>query len=231
MWRVAATDLFGQITTGLCTRVGTQWAQGGDFLRRAIFLDRDGVINENRSDYVKSWDEVVFLPGVFEPLRRLANSPFVICLVTNQSVINRGIIPRFTVEEINQRLLATIRVQGGRVDGVFYCPHRPDERCDCRKPRPGLLLQAQRDFGLDLSASYLIGDAVTDIEAARSVGSKPILVLTGLGQKQLPVLRARGEHDYRVAADLRQAVDLIFEMERSRVHHTITPQSGRVISL
>jgi histidinol-phosphate phosphatase family protein len=183
--------------------------------RAAIFLDRDGVINENRADYVKSWEEYRFLPGVFEPLRRLAQSPFAIVVISNQSPINRGILAQSEVEEINRRMIEEIQASGGRVDAVFYCPHRPDENCHCRKPRPGLLLQAAERFELDLSRSYLVGDALSDVEAALAVGCRPILVLTGLGREQLPLLRARGYNGYQVAADLQQAVEWILAAGRT----------------
>lgn len=146
-----------------------------------MFLDRDGVINRNRDDYVKSRGEVHFLPGVFAALARLADSPFAIVLVTNQSPIGRGILTQRHVEAINRRIVAEIETRGRRVDAVYYCPHRPDENCDCRKPRSGLLLKAAECFNLDLSRSYLIGDAVSDVEVALAADVQPVLVLTGRG--------------------------------------------------
>lgn len=182
-------------------------------MRRAIFLDRDGVINENRADYVKSWEEYRFLPGVFSPLKRLAQSPFIIIVITNQSAINRGLVARSVVEEINRRMIGEIQAHGGRVDAVFYCPHRPDENCDCRKPKPGLLLQAAEHFGIDLSRSYLIGDALSDIAAGLAAGCYPILVLTGRGREQLPLLQAGAYNGYHVAPDLQRAVEWILARE------------------
>ena len=113
-----------------------------------MFLDRDGVIIENRSDYVKSWEEVRFLPGVFEALRRLARSEYALAIVTNQSAVGRGIISLDEAMHINERVLAEIAAQGGRVDASYMCPHRPDEGCNCRKPAPGMLLQAAEDLEL-----------------------------------------------------------------------------------
>jgi len=179
--------------------------------RQAVFLDRDGVINENRHDYVKSWDEFVFLPTAFEALRRLAKSPFVIIVVSNQSAIHRGLVSHQTVKEIHQRMVFEIQQHGGRIDAIFYCPHRPDEGCDCRKPRPGLLLKAARQFNLDLSRSFLIGDAVSDVEAALAAGCQPVFVLSGRGKEQLPLLKASGINKYHLAVDLLDAVDWILQ--------------------
>jgi len=178
-------------------------------LRAAIFLDRDGVINQNRADYVTTWEEVSFLPGVFPALARLSRTPFCIVLVSNQSPIGRGILTSAEVEAINRRMVAEIERQGGRIDAVYYCPHRPDEGCDCRKPRPGMLLRAAGELDLDLSASYLVGDAVSAVEAALAAGCSPILVLTGRGTAQQPLLRQRGYTSVPVAADLAGAVRLI----------------------
>lgn len=177
--------------------------------RAAVFLDRDGVINENRDDYVKGWDEVRFIPGVFDTLARLSLTPFRVVLITNQSPIGRGILAAEQVEAINRRLVAEIEAYGGRVDGVYYCPHHPDDRCACRKPQPGLLHRAAKDLGLDLAHSYLIGDAVSDLAAARAAGCKPILVLTGRGREQQPLLPQAGFDGVPVVRDLVEAVDLI----------------------
>jgi len=179
----------------------------------AVFLDRDGVINENRDDYVKTWEEVVFLPGVIDALARLACTPFHIVIVTNQSPIGRGILTEEEVKAINRRLVAEIESHGGRVDGVYYCPHHPDDRCECRKPKPGLLYQAARDLELDLTHSYLIGDAVSDIKAALAVGCYPILVTSGRGQRQMLLLQQERDEQISVVQDLAEAVNLILRGE------------------
>ncbi|MFC2030405.1 D-glycero-beta-D-manno-heptose 1,7-bisphosphate 7-phosphatase [Chloroflexota bacterium] len=179
----------------------------------AVFLDRDGVINENRGDYVRCWDEVRFLPGVFGALARLARAPFRIVLVTNQSPIGRGILTEQQVKGINRRLVAEIEAHGGRVDGVYYCPHDPDDGCECRKPNPGLLLQAARELRLDLTRSYLIGDAASDVEAALAAGCSPIFVLTGRGRGQRSLLQRQGTQHVPVAQDLIAAVRLILDDE------------------
>jgi D-glycero-D-manno-heptose 1,7-bisphosphate phosphatase len=177
--------------------------------RPAIFLDRDGVINRNRPDHVKAWDEFEFLPGVLEALARLAGVGLPVLVISNQGAIGRGLTTQAAVDEINRRMAAEIRAAGGRIDDVLCCPHRPEDGCACRKPRPGLLLQAAERWDLDLAASVLVGDAETDILAAQRAGCRPLLVLTGRGAEQLAVLRAAGRDGFLVAGDLPAAVDWI----------------------
>lgn len=183
-------------------------------MRPAVFLDRDGVINENRRDYVRSWAEFSFLPQAFPALRRLAASPFAVVVVSNQSAIGRGLVEQSTVEEIHRRMTRQIEAQGGRLDGVFYCPHRPDEGCDCRKPQPGLLLAAAAALELDLARSFLIGDAESDVLAALNAGCFPLLVRTGLGKEHLASLSPHLLARCHVFADLNEAVDWILDGRR-----------------
>ena len=149
-------------------------------LHPAIFLDRDGVIIENRADYVKSLSETKFIPGSLEALAWLAQHDWLIVIVTNQAAIGRRIITRETADAINAYVVSQITAAGGRVDGLYLCPHRSDEGCPCRKPAPGLLLQAAADLGIDLEKSLMIGDAVSDVQAAVAAGARPVLVLSGL---------------------------------------------------
>src|SRR5512133_3041926 len=168
-------------------------ARGGGGMRMpAVFLDRDGVINENRCDHVKSWDEFVFLPGVLEALRRLSELERPVVVVSNQAIIGRGVTSREVVDEIGRRMVEAVCAHGGRIDAVLYCPHRPEEGCRCRKPQPGLLTDAAGQMGLDLGASYLVGDAESDLGAARAAGCRPILVTTGRGAAELAAMRGRG---------------------------------------
>ena len=175
----------------------------------AIFLDRDGVINQNRADYVKSWAEVLFLPGAFEALRRLAQTPYRLVIITNQSAIGRGIITLQTADEINRRLVGQIEAHGGRVDGVYLCPHHPQAGCACRKPQPGMLLRAASELKLDLPRSYLIGDARSDLKAARAAGVQGILVRTGRGTEAENSLDPAERALWPVLPDLSAAVDYI----------------------
>ena len=175
-------------------------------MRPAIFLDRDGVINRNRDSYITSWQEFVFLPGVFVPLCQLAESNLAVVVVSNQSAVARGLMSSADLEIIHSQMIEEIERRGGRVDAVFCCPHDPEEKCDCRKPRPGLLLQAAARLDLDLSCSFVVGDAVSDVEAALNAGCTPLLVLTGRGQDQLTSMPPRLVAQCRVANDLSTAV-------------------------
>ncbi len=140
-----------------------------------------------------SWDDVAILPGALEALAKACSSPFKIVIVTNQSAIGRGLISLSMAEAINQQLLKKIQAAGGRVDGVFMCPHRPEEQCSCRKPRPGLLFQAAESLQLDLNRSILIGDALSDIAAGQAAGiTHNVLVQTGRGKSQ--ALKAEAVH-------------------------------------
>jgi D-glycero-D-manno-heptose 1,7-bisphosphate phosphatase len=174
-----------------------------------VFLDRDGVINQNQRDYVKSWDEFEFLPGTLASLRRLASTPYAIVVVSNQSAINRGLVSTAEVNAINDRMLREIEEAGGRIDAVYICPHRPDEECDCRKPKPGLLYQAANELDIDLASSYLVGDALSDMEAALAVGCTPFLVLTGRGREELARAHDSRLTDFVYAPDLAQTVEWI----------------------
>jgi D-glycero-D-manno-heptose 1,7-bisphosphate phosphatase len=176
---------------------------------QAVFLDRDGVINENRIDHVKSWAEFHFLPGVAEAVARLTRSGVKVFVVSNQAMVNRGVVPREDVESLHQRMIQEIERGGGRIEAVAFCPHCPEEECDCRKPRTRLLLDLARDHGVDLKRAAVVGDALTDVEAGLAAGCRVILVLTGRGREQLA--RATGTDVWRfaVADDLTAATELL----------------------
>lgn len=176
----------------------------------AIFLDRDGVLNENRPDHVKNWGEFTFIPGVLQAVRELTRLNHPIFVVTNQAVINRRQVSRECIRDIHRRMLVRLWLAGGMVDGVFCCPHAPAEGCRCRKPAPGLLLNAAARFDLDLSRSVFVGDAHTDILAGQQAHCKTILVLTGRGRQALRSLAAStARPPTAVAADLAGAVPII----------------------
>lgn len=183
-------------------------------MMRAIFLDRDGVICQNRTDHVKNWNEFEFLPGVKKSLAALSRLGLPIIVVTNQAAVGRGLLTVETLEDIHQQMVAEIVAYGGRIDCIFYCPHLPQENCHCRKPEPGLLLQAAQEMGLDLAGSYLIGDAASDIQAGQRAGCHTILVLTGRGHEQLiPALHSSGGHFLTISRDLEEAVAYILAAE------------------
>ena len=179
----------------------------------AIFLDRDGVICENRSDYVKTWDEFNFLPGVKESLVALSRLNLPIIVITNQSAINRGLTTVAAVEDIHDRMRAEVRAAGGRIDRVLYCPHRPDEACDCRKPHTGMLRRAAAEMHFDLSGSYMVGDALTDLQAGLAVNAISILVLSGRGSNQLPIALQTLGNAFVVSRNLADAMTHIIKTE------------------
>lgn len=173
----------------------------------AVFLDRDGVIIENREDYVRCWDDVAFFPAALAALREFRNSPFRIILITNQSAVGRGLITLPQADELNRRVIAEIEQAGGRVDGAWMCPHAPHENCACRKPRPGLLLQAAQAMDLDLARSYMIGDALSDVQAGRAAGVREaLLVRTGRGQNQARLPEAALLQPFAVFDSLAEAL-------------------------
>lgn len=176
---------------------------------QAVFLDRDGVINENRTDHVKTWEEFRFLPDAPEAIAHLSRAGIKVFVITNQAVINRGMVSREAVDAINQKMMDEIAKRGGRIEAVAYCPHRPDEECACRKPQPGLLVQIARHYGVDLVDSVLIGDALTDMDAGQSVGCRTILVRTGRGEEQMKTALRAGKNGFTVAPDLLAAAHLV----------------------
>lgn len=190
-----------------------QPASPADSRRPAVFLDRDGVLNENRADYVRTWQQVAFLPGVFQAMQRLAASPFVVVVVTNQSAVGRGLMSAETLAAINQGIVREVQQAGGRIDAVYACPHAPADGCDCRKPQPGMLLAAAQALHIDLARSYLVGDAVSDMEAGLAVGCQPVLVRTGRGTNQIARLAVGGLIGTPVVADLVAAVTWILSRE------------------
>ena len=186
-------------------------------MQPAIFLDRDGVLNTNRTDYVKSWEEFEWLPNSLEALRLLRKLGRPTVVVTNQSAIGRGIIDRKEVDHIHKLMRERAERVGGRIDKVIYCPHHPDDNCSCRKPRPGMILQASSQLGLNLHRSYLIGDSLTDVLAAQAAGCLPILVQTGRGREQLQQLKSQGVRGFYVTADLLDAVRWIIKLENLNI--------------
>ncbi|HET58742.1 MAG TPA: D-glycero-beta-D-manno-heptose 1,7-bisphosphate 7-phosphatase [Chloroflexi bacterium] len=178
----------------------------------ALFLDRDGVIIENRANYVRSCDDVTFLPAALAALRQAAASPYRIIVVTNQSAIDRGIITMAQADTINHHIVGEIENAGGRVDAVFMCPHTPLDQCDCRKPRPGMLLQAAEQFHIDLRRSFMIGDSLADLLAGRAAGVREsIIVRTGRGAVQAALPEAHLLQPFPLFDSLYEALDSILQ--------------------
>jgi histidinol-phosphate phosphatase family protein len=154
-------------------------------MKPALFLDRDGVIIENKPAYVRRLEDVSFYPQALEAFFKLRSCPYKIIMVTNQSCISRGIVTLEMARAINQQVVHHIEQIGGRIDDLFMCPHSPLDGCSCRKPQPGLLLQAAHKHAIDLPNSFMIGDALSDIKAGQRAGiARTILVSTGRGAAQ-----------------------------------------------
>lgn len=181
--------------------------------QRAVFLDRDGVINVNRPNNVRTWEQFVFETRSLDALARLGASDFRIIVITNQSGIGRGHMPQSAVEEIHRRMIEQSASVGARIDRVYFCPHIPEDQCSCRKPLPGMLLRGKAEFDLDLANSYLVGDWVDDIRAARAAGVTPLLVRTGRGEHALTEMRAQNMELPRIVQNLDAAVTWILERE------------------
>jgi len=180
----------------------------------AIFIDRDGVIIENRSEYVREWSQVSVIQNAIRSLSNSKLKKYKIVIVTNQSAVGRGIITLDTAKEINYRLINLINNQGGRIDCVYLCPHAPDDNCDCRKPKPELLLRAAKELSLDLKRSWMIGDAWSDVQAGQAASVRgSILVKTGRGADQLSLQRPEGIKKFFVSTDLTQAIDTIIQQD------------------
>ena len=146
--------------------------------RPLVILDRDGVINADSDDYVKSPDEWHPLPGSLDAIARLCRAGFDVVVATNQSGIGRGLFTVETLEAIHARMRDAVAAAGGHIAGIYYCPHRPEDGCDCRKPAPGLLRRIAADFGQPLDGVPFVGDKLTDAETALAAGAHPIFVGT-----------------------------------------------------
>lgn len=170
-----------------------------------VILDRDGVINNDSRDFIKSPEEWQSIPGSPEAIARLTHANYRVVVATNQSGMNRGLFDIGTFNRINEKMHREINTAGGRIDGIFYCPHRPDEGCQCRKPEPGLLYEISRRLHCNLEGVPAIGDSLRDIIAARTVGARPILVRTGKGRET--ELNQKELGDIQVYDDLASAVD------------------------
>lgn len=147
---------------------------------RVVLLDRDGVVNRNRPSYVRTVEELEVLPGVGQALAELSRAGFRTLVVTNQACVGKGLVAPAMLEAIHAKLRVEVERFGGRIDAFYVCPHHPDEGCECRKPKPGLIQAAQREWGFVPGETWMVGDAPRDVEAARRAGCRPALVRTGM---------------------------------------------------
>jgi len=178
--------------------------------QKIVFLDRDGVINRDSADYIKSWSVFEFLTGSLEAIKLLALNGFITIVITNQSVINRNMVTREGLEYIHSMMKTAVQAQGGEIKDIFFCPHIPEDRCDCRKPQPGLIYQARHKYRIDIETAVMVGDSVKDIECARNAGCRhAVLVQTGNGISAEKILKAKNIFPDYVARDLLDAVEWI----------------------
>jgi D-glycero-D-manno-heptose 1,7-bisphosphate phosphatase len=158
---------------------------------RLVIIDRDGVINEDSVDFIKSVAEWRPIEGSLEAIADLHRAGWAVAVVTNQSGVGRGLYTEATLGEIHEHMRKRVRAAGGDLAGVFYCPHLPDAGCECRKPLPGMFRALERELGLSVEGAPYIGDRLSDVEAAEAVGARPMLVRTGTGAATEALLEAR----------------------------------------
>jgi D-glycero-D-manno-heptose 1,7-bisphosphate phosphatase len=183
---------------------------------RAVFLDRDGTIIRDL-EYLGDPAEMEFLPGAPEALRTLHEAGFLLVVITNQSGVARGLFDEAACREVNDRFVEVLAGQGVPVTAVYYCPHLPgaavpeyDMECECRKPGTALFRQAAEEFDIDFARSWAVGDSLRDLQPAKKLGARTVLVLTGKGAGQASLPEARSAAD-RTAADIREAAEIIIE--------------------
>src|SRR6266567_1758987 len=164
-----------------------QFSEAAPHTRQAklIVLDRDGVINYDSDQFIKSPDEWRPIPGSLEAISRLNHAGFRVVVATNQSGLGRGLFDMATLIAIHEKMHKALSQVGGRIDALFYCPHTADSACQCRKPKPGMPNDIGQRFGIDLTGVTCVGDSVRDLQCAAAVEAQPILVLSGKGEKTL----------------------------------------------
>lgn len=184
-------------------------------LRPAVFLDRDGTIAEEMG-YVNHVDRLQIFPYAAEAIRQLNRADIPVIVVTNQSGVARNIFPESLVHEVHKKMISELAAAGAWIDAIYFCPHKSEDVCDCRKPNPGMLEQAAREHGLDLASSWIVGDRYADLEMAHAAGARGILVMTGYG---------RGEYELHRATWQRQP-DLVIENLSDAVRHILSNGAG-----
>ena len=162
-------------------------------MTRLVILDRDGVINEDSDHYIRSAEQWLPIPGSIEAIVRLSQAGFTVLVATNQSGLSRGYFNQQQLDAMHDKLISLVVAQGGRIDGIYVCPHGPDDHCQCRKPATGLMEQIFRDYPAQPAKTWLVGDSLRDLQAGVGSGCKVALVLTGKGRKTRALLEAHPE--------------------------------------
>ncbi|MFY9583666.1 MAG: HAD family hydrolase [Candidatus Acidiferrales bacterium] len=179
--------------------------------RRAVFLDRDGTLCEEMG-FLNHLSRFQMFPFAAPAIRRLNEAGVPVIVVTNQSGVARGIFPELLVHLVHEKMTAELAAAGAHLDAIYFCPHKSEDACDCRKPLAGMLERAAREHALELTSSYVVGDSYRDLEMAQRVGSRGILVLTGYGRGEYELHRNEWTmQPFGVAENLDVAVDLILE--------------------
>jgi len=180
----------------------------------AIFMDRDGTVSEEVG-YMYHAGLFRPFPWTAEAIRKINDSGMKAILITNQSGIERGFFPESLVHEVHDVLQADLSRHDARLDAIYFCPHHPDTGCDCRKPRPGMLFRAQKEFGLNLAHSYFVGDRYLDVDAAHAAGVRSVLVMTGHGKTEHDQFKDLPRQPHLIAGNLLEAVELIIKTEKA----------------
>ena len=176
---------------------------------KLIILDRDGVINRDSDNFIKSVDEFITLPGSVEAIARLNQAGYRVAIATNQSGIARGYYDLDTLNAMHEKLRGELAAHGGSIDMIAYCPHGPDDECDCRKPKPGMYRTIAKRFDVSLKGVPVIGDSLRDLQAAQAVEASPMLVRTGKGERT--IAKGEGLEGIPVYDDLAAAVTALLE--------------------
>ena len=150
---------------------------------KLVILDRDGVINFDSAQFIKSPDEWKPIPGSLEAIARLKQNGYRIVVATNQSGVGRGLFDMDTLNQIHAKMHKSVAAAGGQIDAIFYCPHAADSKCDCRKPKPGMFKRISETLNTDLTGVPAIGDSLRDLQASAVLGCQPVLVMSGKGEK------------------------------------------------
>jgi D-glycero-D-manno-heptose 1,7-bisphosphate phosphatase len=186
--------------------------------RIAVFLDRDGTINEE-VDFLRRPEELQLIPGAAGAVRMLNERGLLTCVISNQSGVARGLLSERDLGPIHDALKAMLAREDARVDRIYYCPHHPTAGqppygidCACRKPNPGMLHRGERELGIDLQRSFVVGDRIVDIQAGKAVGAATLLVLTGYGAASAGECAAAGVTPDAIVPSLREAADVIIHM-------------------
>lgn len=176
---------------------------------KLIVLDRDGVINEDSDDYIKSPEEWIAIPGSAAAIARLNQAGYQVVVATNQSGVGRGYYDLATLDAIHDKMRDTVAAEGGEIKGIFFCPHSPEEGCDCRKPKSGLIDQIQQALNTDVSGCYIVGDSARDLVCGVQRGCLPVLVRTGKGERTLAAGLPEEVSDARIHDSLADFVEAL----------------------